>query len=102
MHTSSRPFPVRLARLSFALVALTATAARGQQLEAAPHLEPNQHFTIDPVVDGVLIVGGAGFAEILGMILSTNEITPSPPGDPANLLSIDRFAVTQTIDPHAG
>ena len=70
--------------------------------EAPPHVSESQHFTIDPVVDGVLIVGGAGFAEMLSLILSTGEIKPQPPGNPQMLLSIDRVAVTQTIDPHAG
>jgi PAP2 superfamily len=70
--------------------------------ESPPHLSESQHFTIDPVVDGVLIVGGTGFAEILSRILSTGEIEPVAPGNPNRLLSIDRVAVTQTIDPHAG
>ena len=68
---------------------------------AAPHVDPTQHFTIDPVVDGVLIVGGLGFSELLSQSLSTGEIQPVPPGDPNKLLSIDRAAVTQTIDPNA-
>ena len=60
-----------------------------------------QHFTIDPVVDGVLIAGGFTFAELLGMIISTGELRPTQPGNPDMLLSIDRVAVTQTIDPNA-
>ena len=71
---------------------------------AIPHLGEGQHFTIDPVVDGVLIAGGATFSELLGLILSTGEIKPTPlqPGDADKLLSIDRVAVTQNIDPNAG
>jgi undecaprenyl-diphosphatase len=68
---------------------------------AAPHLSDSQHFTIDPVVDGLLVVGGITFDEILSAILSTGEIKPQAPGDPSKLLSIDRWAVTQTIDPNA-
>jgi hypothetical protein len=63
-----------------------------------------QHFTVDPVVDGLLIGGGAAFSFLLGQILSTGEITPTPisQNTTAKLLSIDRAAVTQTIDPNAG
>jgi undecaprenyl-diphosphatase len=56
---------------------------------------------IDPVADGLLIAGGAGFSGLLSLVLSTGEITPTPPGDPAKLLSFDRGAVTQTIDKNA-
>jgi hypothetical protein len=69
---------------------------------ASPRLPDSQHFTIDPVVDGLLIVGGTSFDLLLGLVLSTGEIQPQLPGDPARLLSIDRVAVTQHIDPHAG
>jgi hypothetical protein len=69
--------------------------------ESIPHLGDGEHFTIDPVVDGVLIAGGIGFTELLGLVLSTGEIRPVPPGDWHKLLSIDRGAVTQTIDPNA-
>jgi undecaprenyl-diphosphatase len=67
-----------------------------------PPLKPGQHFTVDPVLDGVLIGGGAGFAGLLSLVLSTGEIRPGVPGPTSNLLSIDRGAVTQTIDPNAG
>ena len=70
--------------------------------EATPRLGESEHFTIDPVVDGVLIVGGFTFAELLSLIISTGEIQPTQPGNPDVLLSIDRVAVTQTIDPNAG
>jgi membrane-associated phospholipid phosphatase len=70
--------------------------------EAVPHLGEGEHFTIDPVVDGVLIAGGVGFTYLLGLVLSTGEIRPVPPVSTDKLLSIDRVAVTQTIDPDAG
>jgi membrane-associated phospholipid phosphatase len=66
-----------------------------------PTLAEGQHFTIDPVADGVLIAGGGGFAAMLGFVLGTGEIQPATPGPTSNLLSIDRIAVTQTLDPHA-
>jgi undecaprenyl-diphosphatase len=65
-------------------------------------LETGQHFTIDPVSDGVLILGSAGFASLMTLVLGTGEIRPSAPGPVSNLLSFDRTAATQTIDPHAG
>jgi len=102
MRNHPRKNLLRLAGAALALLAIAQRSAAAQELESAPHFEPSQHFTIDPVVDGVLVVGGVGFAEVLGWILSTNEIKPNRPGDPANLLAIDRVAVTQTIDPHAG
>jgi undecaprenyl-diphosphatase len=60
-----------------------------------------QHFQIDPVTDGVLTVGGAGFAALLGLVLGTGEIQATPPGPTSNLLPFDRGAVTQTIDSSA-
>jgi membrane-associated phospholipid phosphatase len=65
-------------------------------------LEAGQHFTIDPVADGVLIGGGAAISGLLSLILSTGEIRPSLPGPTSDLLSIDRLAVTQHVDPNAG
>jgi undecaprenyl-diphosphatase len=69
--------------------------------QADPPREPGQHFTIDPVADGVVTAAGAGFSGMLALVLSTGEITPTPPGPKSNLLGIDQGAVTQTIDPHA-
>jgi undecaprenyl-diphosphatase len=66
-----------------------------------PRLPKTEHFTIDPVVDGVLVAGGVTFAGMLSLILSTGEIRPTQPGSPDVLLSIDRVAVTQTVDPNA-
>jgi len=67
-----------------------------------PKLEQGQHFTIDPVSDGVLIGGSAAISGLLSLILSTGEIRPTAPGPTSNLLSIDRLAVTQHIDSSAG
>jgi membrane-associated phospholipid phosphatase len=69
---------------------------------SAPPLGPGQHFVIDPVMDGVVVVGGAGFSTLLGLVLSSGEISANPPGPTSNLLSWDRGTVTQTIDPNAG
>lgn len=64
--------------------------------------DEGQQFTIQPVADGVVIAAGAGFSTLLGLVLSTGEITPQVPGSPSLLLGLDRIAVTQTIDPKAG
>jgi len=71
---------------------------------APPRLPETDHFTVDPVVDGLLVVGGATFAELLSLILSTGEIKPTElkAGDEDKLLSIDKIAVNQTFDPNAG
>jgi membrane-associated phospholipid phosphatase len=88
---------------SFAAVTIASGPARAADPapESIPHLGDGDHFTIDPVVDGVLIAGGVGFTYLLGLVLSTGEIQPVPPGESSKLLSIDRVAVTQTIDPNA-
>jgi membrane-associated phospholipid phosphatase len=67
-------------------------------------LEEGQHFSLDPVSDGVLTASGFGFAFLLGAILGTGEIKPPLPSttfSSSSLLSIDRSAISQTIDPHA-
>jgi membrane-associated phospholipid phosphatase len=64
-------------------------------------LVAGQHFKIDPVSDGVITVGAAGFSGILGMVLGTGEIRATTPGPTTALLGFDRDAVTQTIDPNA-
>jgi undecaprenyl-diphosphatase len=64
-------------------------------------LEVGQHFTLDPVADGVLSAAGFGFSFLLGEVLGTGEIKPPLPVAGVKLLPIDRAAITQTIDPHA-
>ncbi len=54
------------------------------------------------MLDGVVTVGGAGFAFLLGMVLSSGEITANPPGPTSNLLSWDRGTVTANFDKNAG
>ena len=80
-----------------------APVARAQGDAPPPRLPESEHFTIDPVVDGVLVAGGITFSELLGLILSTGEIKPTPldVNDKDKLLSIDKVAVNQTIDPNA-
>ena len=83
------------------LLGAATTPARAAPPPAAPGLGDGQHFTIDPIVDGMFIVGGTTFSVLLNMIISTGELRPGLPSDPKYLLSIDRVAVTQTIDPKA-
>ena len=102
------PYPIRPARgltavVLAVLLALGASPALADEAAppGAPLLKGTQHFTIDPVVDGLLIIGGFTFSELLSLIISTGEIVPQAPGNPDKLLAIDRVAVTQNIDPHA-
>jgi undecaprenyl-diphosphatase len=99
VHRRSVDKRAGIAALTVAGAVMLSSAANAEQ---TPQLGDNQHFTVDPVVDGVLVVGGASFSELLSLILSTGEIKPLPPGSSDNLLAIDRVAVTQTIDPNAG
>ncbi|HXX66841.1 MAG TPA: phosphatase PAP2 family protein [Polyangiaceae bacterium] len=72
-------------------------------LPSGPSLELGQHFVLDPVADGTLTAIGLGLSGLLGLVLSTGEITPPSPAISASgLLAIDRIAVTQKIDPNAG
>jgi membrane-associated phospholipid phosphatase len=65
-------------------------------------LEEGQHFTLDPVLDGVITAAGFGFSGLLELVLSTGEIRPPEPAvGEKSLLFFDRVAITQTIDPHA-
>ena len=59
-------------------------------------------FRIDPITDGAIIGIAAGFAGMHEAILSTGELKPQRPGDPKNLLAIDRGAVRQKFDDDAG
>jgi len=84
-------------------VLLSASVARADQPGPTPvPLEAGQHFTLDPVADGVITLAGFGFSGLLGMVLGTGEIRPPLPAvGTSSLLSFDQTAVTQTIDPHA-
>ena len=80
MHTHlSRTVSLALSLLVPA--ALMPRPALAQELAApssAPRLPEHEHFTIDPVVDGVLVAGGLTFTELLSQIISTGEIKPTP------------------------
>ncbi len=62
-------------------------------------------FDVDPVADGALILGVGGFALLLDEVNSTGEIRPqqiSPNFNRAQLLAIDRGALSQNPDSKAG
>jgi undecaprenyl-diphosphatase len=77
----------------------TSSTSRAPTLKLAE----GQHFQIDPVIDGATIGAGAGFCVLLEFILSTGEIKPQvvAPGDSSKLLSFDKTAVSQSLDPNA-
>ncbi len=59
----------------------------------------------DPILDGALLGISVGFAGLSTMILTTGELRPeqiSPTFSTSQLLGIDRVALTQKVDPHAG
>jgi membrane-associated phospholipid phosphatase len=106
MKNEPRRRKAPLTATAVAIAVLTSTALAPSTARAddpsLPKLGETEHFTIDPVVDGILVGGGLTFDELLGLILASGEIKPLPPGDRNTLNSIDRGTVTQTIDPHAG
>lgn len=58
-------------------------------------------FTADPIADGATLALGATFGFLSSAVIATDEIRPqqiSPTFSTNQLLGIDRFAVTQTID----
>ena len=107
--TASRRLPARRALVhagAAALVALSlgapAPARADDPPKAAAAAKPDPLFKVDPVADVVLVAAGLGFSGLNELILSTGEIAPQRPGSPSKLLSIDRIAVTQVVDPNAG
>ena len=81
----------------------SSVTSTGRSLKGEPsHLAKGQHFALDFVTDTALTVGGAGFDVLTAEVLGTGEIRPPLPVLGVQLLSIDRGAVTQTIDPNAG
>ncbi len=85
-----------------AIAAVLAPRAGRADDGIAPRFGDNQHFTVDPVVDGTLITGGAVFSLLLDAVLNSGEIKPTIPGSPDVVNSFDRSAITQTVNPHAG
>lgn len=85
---------------------LTASAATADQpMASTTPAEPGRAvFVADPVLDGAVLSIGGGVAFLSAMIEGTGELRPqqiSPSFKTSKLLSIDRVAVTQTIDPNA-
>jgi hypothetical protein len=84
-----------------------ASPARAASVVPQP-TQPPQHgpiqFAADPIADGGIILGVAGFAGLLDLINSTGEVRPqqiSPTFTPSQLLGIDRGAVSQKVDENA-
>jgi len=102
LRTRRTPVHGWLLRAVAGAVVLSAAPAAHADEALTPSFEKGQHFTVDPVVDGVFISTSYGFSVLLGLVLGTGEIRPSLPGSTDKLLAIDRVAVTQSIDPHAG
>ena len=72
---------------------------------SAPASPGRTTFDIDPFADSAMIAVSLGFAGTLELINSTGEIRPQQIAsnfDRSHLIWIDRGAITQHIDPHAG
>lgn len=73
----------------------------------ASHHEPrpgpttDAPFTADPVTDTAVLGISLGFGALSQLVISTGELSPQAPGSTDSLLSLDRGAVTQSVDPHA-
>lgn len=94
--------PTRWIACMMSLPAFGAMLCASSVARADPPLQPGQHFTVDPVVDGVIVAAGVGFSTLLGEVLTTGELQPAKPaGDASILLPLDRVAVTQTVDQNA-
>jgi undecaprenyl-diphosphatase len=79
-----------------------ATAAADEPEVDAPRAAPI--LEAEPIRDGAIISISLGFAGLLELINSTGEVHPqqiSPTFSNDDLLPLDRFAVTQTLDPNA-
>jgi membrane-associated phospholipid phosphatase len=80
---------------------------RARSLEPAParpSLQRRVKFQSDPIADGAIILVSLGSAGVLDLINSTGELRPqqiSPNFDRDQLVSIDRAAITQEVDPNA-
>lgn len=61
-------------------------------------------FRVSPVTDGSIVAISAGFAGLLDFVMTTGEIRPqqiSSTFESSHLLSIDRGALSQHVDPNA-
>jgi membrane-associated phospholipid phosphatase len=61
-------------------------------------------FRVGPVMDGAIIAISGGFAGLLDLVMTTGEIRPQQIAsnfDARHLLSIDRGAISQHVDPNA-
>jgi undecaprenyl-diphosphatase len=96
---SARTLSTRITLLTAGVAGATFLLPPSEARGADP--APVPRFQVDPVSDIVLTAGAAGVAGLMDMVLSTGEIVPTTPGSTSHLLSIDRVAVTQTVDPHA-
>ncbi|HWL84777.1 MAG TPA: phosphatase PAP2 family protein [Polyangiaceae bacterium] len=85
------------------LLSFVARSAAAQSEPAPPPKAPPFH--VDPVTDGAIVALNGGFAGLLDLVIGTGELRPqqiSTTFDAQSLLSIDRGAISQHVDPNAG
>ncbi len=97
------PSPAQVAQTTQPAAAEERTSSIQPKPQEPP--PPKKGFEAEPLRDGAIILISVSFAGLLDAINSTGEVHPqqiSPDFDINNLLFLDRFAVTQSVDPNAG
>lgn len=77
--------------------------ARKSSLAPKPALPapPHKHFVAEPVSDAATLGIAVGFYAVSERLNSSGELRPQQPVASSRLSTIDRWAITQTIDPQA-
>ncbi len=90
------PAPVPIAHAS--------SEERKTSISPKPAAPPpsKMRFVADPLSDGAVLVIAFGFVGLSQVIISSGELKPQQPVASSKLSAIDRFAITQTVDPNAG
>ncbi len=68
----------------------------------AHHPPAKMRFLADPLSDGAVLAIAFGFVGLSSVIMSSGELKPQQPVASSKLTSLDRYAITQTVDPNAG
>lgn len=76
---------------------------RKESLTPMPaHPPPDKmRFVADPLSDGAILGIAYGFVGLSSIIISSGELKPQQPVSTSKLSSLDKLAITQTIDPRA-
>ncbi len=99
-----RPTCRTLACAAF-LFASSGVTAHAEPPSAPPPPPAAGHQTVrfqaDPLIDTATLGISLGFGALSQLVISSGELAAQQPGSTDTLLSFDRVAVTQSVDPHA-